>query len=479
MSGLRTHFLLSHLLPWLVIIPVMGLALVYILETQVLLGHQANELASQASLVAELAGRQPEIWADARQAQAFVDRISVRLTAPVMLIDAAGRLLATSNAARRAQVGQPVDLPMPTVTPTATVNRLAVFAQAATWENPDITVPVIDSNQHLLGVVRLARELSQLDARLLQLRYLITGVLAVGLLFGAGAGWWLAVRLERPIQQSALAITQLSSGRRSELLPESGPAELRTLAQAINTLVRRLRLLEQSQKRLLANLVHELGRPLGALQAAMQALLDGADGDPALRLELLLGMNSAVATLRRLLDDMTEFHEQLLAPLVLQCRPVVLAHWLPEVLAPWQQAALAKGLRWQADIPTDLPTLTLDAERLDQAVGNLLSNAIKYTPASGQVTVAAGVQVNEEQMAHFWLRIGDTGPGIAPEEQATIFAPFYRSRAQRRFPQGMGLGLSIAQELATAHGGQITVQSTPGVGSCFTLTIPLPALNCP
>ena len=72
-----------------------------------------------------------------------------------------------------------------------------------------------------------------------------------------------------------------------------------------------------------------------------------------------------------------------------------------------------------------------------------------------------------------WIRVGDTGPGIAPEEQGRIFDPFYRSQPGRRFPQGMGLGLSIARDVVLAHGGRLDVDSTPGLGSRFTVFLPL------
>ena len=81
--------------------------------------------------------------------------------------------------------------------------------------------------------------------------------------------------------------------------------------------------------------------------------------------------------------------------------------------------------------------------------------------------MAAGVAADK-----VWLRVSDTGLGIASEEQERIFDPFYRSHTNRRFPQGMGLGLSIARDLVTAHGGYIAVDSQPGQGSQFTIWLP-------
>jgi signal transduction histidine kinase len=145
-----------------------------------------------------------------------------------------------------------------------------------------------------------------------------------------------------------------------------------------------------------------------------------------------------------------------------------LKDWLLQVLAPWREAAQEKGLDWQVNLPQDLPTLVIDADQLARVVGNLLSNAVKYTPSGGQVAVAAGVEAG-----NVWIRVSDTGLGIAAEEQERIFDPFYRSHTNRRFPQGMGLGLSIARDLVVAHGGRITVDSQPGQGSQFTIWLPL------
>ena len=115
-----------------------------------------------------------------------------------------------------------------------------------------------------------------------------------------------------------------------------------------------------------------------------------------------------------------------------------------------------------------MPVIQADADRLAQAVGNLVSNAIKYTPPGGVITVSAGTKDSES-----WVRVSDTGPGIPVNEREKIFQPFYRGGQGHRFPQGMGLGLSIARDLATAHGGRIELESTPGLGSQFTIWLPL------
>jgi signal transduction histidine kinase len=144
-----------------------------------------------------------------------------------------------------------------------------------------------------------------------------------------------------------------------------------------------------------------------------------------------------------------------------------MSDWLPPLLLPWRAAAQEREQEWQAEIPSDLPSLTIDPERMAQAVGNLLSNAIKYTPKEGSIAVTAAVAGSE-----VLIRVCDSGSGILPAEQAMIFEPFFRSKQERRFPQGLGLGLTIARDLVQAHDGRLEVESRPAGGSCFTIHLP-------
>ena len=152
----------------------------------------------------------------------------------------------------------------------------------------------------------------------------------------------------------------------------------------------------------------------------------------------------------------------------LKRQPTDLNQWLLEVIAPWKAAAHAKSLTWHGNIPASLPIVSIDPDRMAQAVGNLLSNAVKYTPAGGQVVVTAVVHADT-----LVFTVQDSGSGIDPAEIDKIFEPFYRSSRETRFPQGMGLGLSIAREIVNAHGGQISARSKHGQGSLFEIKLPI------
>ncbi len=320
----------------------------------------------------------------------------------------------------------------------------------------------------VLGIVRVTYHVDSVYELFLQMRLLIGWILGGGLLVGAGVGLWLALSLSRPLQGVTTALYDLASGARSDPLPELGPTELREQARAVNYLVQRLHSLEQARRQLLANLVHELGRPLGALRSAIHALSKGAAQDAQLLHDLTVGMDEETIRLQRVVEDLAHLHDRDLGAFELQRESLPLHDWLLKVLSPWEQAAQEKHLRWEVALPAELPTIQADPLRLAQVIGNLTDNAIKYTPSGGAVAISAGQEGDQ-----VWLRIADGGPGISPEEQGLIFTPFYRGGQGRRIKQGMGLGLSIARDLAEAHGGRIALQSAPGQGSQFILWLPL------
>lgn len=465
---LRRRSILSHILPMLIIVPLMGMALIYVLESQVLLDSLSTDLRGQALLAAQNAQQRPGVWQDAVQAQALVAAIAQSVDAQVMLLDPTAHLLASSDPADVDRLGQQLQIAGWATVAAGQPSTQTTYSRQVQTEIVDALAPVKGPSGQMLGVIRLSHHLSTAYQRFLRLRYLITGIMLVGLLLGAVAGMFLALNLERPLLQLNEAVSQLVSDERAAQLPERGPMEVAQLEHSVNMLVERLHSLEQARRQLLSNLVHELGRPLGALDSAIQALQGRSGQDQSIRQELLGGMRGEVAGMRRLLDDLVGLHGQALGTLELNRQPTQMSPWLEDMLAPWREVARAKGLRWQADVPASLPTLEVDPDRLGQALGNLLSNAIKYTPRGGNVSVGVGVENDA-----LWIKVSDTGQGIAPQEQEHIFDPFYRSQKSRRFPQGMGLGLGIARTLVSAHGGRLELQSALGAGSRFTVWLPL------
>jgi signal transduction histidine kinase len=347
-------------------------------------------------------------------------------------------------------------------TPSVSV-RYNFFQQGA-----EVFIPVISADQQVQFIVGVTQSLEGVATEFDRLRKWVLIILVVELVLACVVGYILAERLSRPLTRVSTAIIDIADGEGIDPLPEEGPQEVRRLSSSVNILAERLRILEETRRRSLANIVHELGRPLGAILSAVHVLRGEAGDNPDVRQELLKGAETEINRMQPLLDDLAHLHGQVTGTLELARQPTPLTEWLPPILLPWRAATLDKGLEWEATVPQNLPTVDLDTERMAQAIGNLISNAIKYTSEGGLVKVTAGTSKNEA-----WIAVRDSGPGIAPEETERIFEPFYRSRQDRRFPQGLGLGLTIARDLVEAHGGHLELITEPGEGSRFTIYLPI------
>lgn len=462
MRTLRGQFILSHILPLLLVTPLVAAGLIYTLETQVLLKGLSEQLSQQAALIVEALRENSEVWVDPGEAGVLVARVNLLVDGQVYLFEPDGDVLAIAPG-QGDQVVMPNNLERPGPGETTVALTYGLFQQRA-----DVLVPVTDASNRVLGFVGVSRVLEGAATQFAGLRRFVGFLLLAELVLGGLVGLFLARQLARPIARAAGGVVALAEGRNEEPLPLEGPREIRELEQAVNTLHQRLRQLEEARRRSLANIVHELGRPLGAIRSAVHVLLHGAADDRAIREELLTGVEAQVERMEPLLDDLAQLHGQVTGQLQLQREAVDLGQWLPSMLLPWRAAALDKGLQWETTIPDSLPAVAIDPGRMAQVLGNLLSNAVKYTPTGGKVSVVAGA--NQENA---WIGVSDTGPGILLEEQELVFQAFYRSQSERRFPQGLGLGLTIAKDLVEAHDGRLTLDSVPGKGSTFRVELPV------
>jgi signal transduction histidine kinase len=469
MASLRSRLILSHLLPLLIVIPLAGLALIYTLETQVVLSDLSDRLTERANLIVEALEEQPEIWIDDEQAAIFISDISDIVQGQFFLLKSDGSLIASYTSELP---GQTTDQSQLEGLGSALRGEQSVIIHYRLLNSSvEVLLPVIDARQQLLGIVAVSQTLESIFSSLGNLRSLIVVILIIQLFLGVIIGIYLARKIERPIGQAAAGVIDIAAGVEIEPVPEEGPREIRQLSAAVNTLSERLKTLEETRRRSLANIVHELGRPLGAIQSAVHILLRGTV-DPQVERELLEGVDGEVKRMQPLLDDLALLHGQVTGSLRLDLQTTDLTDWLTTSILPWRAAALEKDLQWKAEIPENLPTVDIDQERMTQVLGNLLSNAVKYTPEGGSITVSAGSDVSE-----VWFHISDTGQGVDPLEHDRVFEPFYRSQKTRRFPQGLGLGLTIARDIVEAHEGRLELTSEPGIGSQFTVYLPLNTQN--
>lgn len=468
---LHTRLVLSHTLPILVFVPLLAVVLLYQLERHYFLDELAKELATQATLIADFTNQSAQLWEDPAVAAQLVKRLDPRTPASIMLLSAKAHLLATSLPQEQTKIGQLISEQIITDAlggkPVWTVNYRSELHERVI----DVAIPVFSVQGQIEGVVRLSHSLTDIQDRIRALRWPILITLFTGAALALLIGLVLAQSLAAPLVYMTKGVARFNPEKPPEVLPEYGPKELQTLAATYNRQSQRLYELEQTRKFLLSGIVHELGRPLGAIKAAAQTI--GQSHDLGLAQELAGGIDEQIEELRVQLDELALLGEVELKGLHLLKEPIDLPGLLETQYQQFKSFAAHRGLTLHCSCSPTLPLIQGDRKRIGQIIGNLLHNACKYTPAGGQIVLAAHVEDGPLPKKQVIISVTDTGPGIPPTEQAQIFQFFYRSPSLSHVYQGMGIGLALARYLAEAHGGTLTVESQVGQGATFKLHLPI------
>lgn len=216
---------------------------------------------------------------------------------------------------------------------------------------------------------------------------------------------------------------------------------------------------------------HELRTPLNAILGFAQMLRIAGPSQPGeSMLSSVLHIETAGAHLLTLVNDMLDLSSMDAGRLNLTVHPVSLAPLVDRCMALLEPLARQHGIALEAHVEPRLPTVLADTRAVRQLLFNLIGNAVKFSHSGGVVRLELRHNASAAQVT---LAIIDTGPGIAPEDLASLFEPFTRLRYGRVNAKGTGLGLSISQKLAWAMGGTIGVMSVPGQGTTFTVALPV------
>ena len=237
----------------------------------------------------------------------------------------------------------------------------------------------------------------------------------------------------------------------------------------------------RAKSEFLATMSHELRTPLNAIQGHAQLLELGLHGSVTeAQRGALARIERAQRHLLGLVNDVLNYARLGAGRVEYDVRELLVADVVADVLPMVEPQLAAKGLTVTVYLPevgpegpTGRPPVPVraDREKLGQIFLNLLSNAVKFTPPGGRVTVSLAPDAGDPRLAHF--RVADTGIGIPADKLEAVFEPFVQVRTDyARETGGTGLGLAISRDLARGMGGDLTAESTLGVGSTFTLTLP-------
>jgi heavy metal sensor kinase len=336
-----------------------------------------------------------------------------------------------------------------------------------------LTMPVIKAGRvtHLVQV-----GISLENAYTTRRRFLLimAAVLPLGLLLASAGGWVLARRALRPVAQMTQAAHRISGENLAGRLQQTGTGdELDRLAQTLNDMLGRLDDAFRQTRQFSADAAHELQTPLTILKGEMEVALRSPRSPEEYRRVLSSGLEE-IDRISGLVEGLLLLARADSGGLRLDRQPLALPELLAEVREKLRGLADSHGVGLDCG-PSEPVVITGDRQHLRRLLINLIDNAIKYTPGGGRVTLAVRQDGNVAR-----LEVADTGRGLSKEDQNQIFDRFYRAvQARSQEGGGAGLGLSIAQSIAQAHGGRIEVASTPGQGSTFTVVLPVNGHSLP
>ena len=288
------------------------------------------------------------------------------------------------------------------------------------------------------------------------------------LIVAAGVGYWMSRRALSPVDELVRTAREVSGANLSSRLQklETGD-ELQRLSDTLNEMLDRIEAAFLRVTQFTADASHELRTPVSLIRTEAELALRRSRGEAeyqeALRHILLESERTTM-----LLEQLLSLARADSGRETLQMQPVDLRSLLRDVVDSWQQVASIRGLKFSASVDDPDAFVMGDETLLHRLVDILLDNAFKFTPASGAVQLSLASKADNLR-----LTVEDSGVGIPQDEQSKIFERFYRvDKAHSRAQGGAGLGLAIAQWIATQHGGSITVESSPGAGAAFLVDLP-------
>lgn len=304
---------------------------------------------------------------------------------------------------------------------------------------------------------------------------LFVAVAAASILLALLLGYVISSSLVRPIRAMEARLGDIASGDFSGRVEVANRDELGSLSANINLmndelgrLYKELESASRHKSEFLASMSHELRTPLNAVIGFSQVLRQQMFGElNEKQVEYVDDILSSGQHLLNLINDILDLAKVEAGRMELQPTPFALPETLRNAMAMIRERATRQDVTLAVDIDDSVGEIDADERKVKQILFNLLSNAVKFTPSGGTVTLAARTDGRGAIVS-----VRDTGVGINADEQARIFEDFYQL-SPGMTQEGTGLGLALTKRLVDLHGGELTVESTPGAGSTFTVWLPL------
>ncbi len=280
-----------------------------------------------------------------------------------------------------------------------------------------------------------------------------------------------AFTLERAIEHGTHRLKNQRRVGRLLNAVKSQKAELERQAKLLDQQNRRLRKLCKTAQQCVNNVSHDFRTPLTVVKEYASLIADGVVGEvQPEQLRMLRVVGDRVDDLNNMVDDMLDISRHNSGLLGANRMPCRVEDVITRLLPGFHQKALLRGITLETQIPSDLPDVFCDAEKVGRVVVNLITNAIKFTSADGAVVVRAEACPTQREVQ---ISVCDNGAGLSEQDCRLIFNRFQQLKSGlQNTTKGFGLGLSIAKELVDLNFGKMSLKSVPGEGSTFSFSIP-------
>ncbi|MCX6001954.1 MAG: ATP-binding protein [Chloroflexi bacterium] len=279
-------------------------------------------------------------------------------------------------------------------------------------------------------------------------------------------GFIISSLVTRPMRQLASSAQKIASGDLAERVVHRSDDEVGEVSNAFNSMAEQLEKKEKSRKQLLADVAHELRNPLSIIQGNLEAWLDGVITPTP---EQIAPVYDETVLLNRLITDLRELSLAEAGQLKLNLETADLGALIDSEITVFQARCQDKQVLLRAEVADNLPAVSIDRDRIRQALHNLLENALRFTSAQGDITVQAKVSKDNGVL----VSVSDSGSGIDAADLPYVFDHFYKAdKSRQRIHGSAGIGLALVKKYIELHGGKVWVESEAGKGSRFSFTIP-------
>lgn len=380
-----------------------------------------------------------------------------------------GEVLSTSN-------------PDDSVSPRVTANILMAllgedsFRGSSRADYMDVAVPIAahdNSASFIVYIIDNKQTVQSLNAAIF---LIILRAVLIGFAIAVVISLIISKTLISPIHGMTKAAEAMADGDFSRKIPVESADEIGILAKTFNdmaaqieTMLEELKRVESLRREFVANVSHELRTPLTNIRSYAETISEDKDMPKETEEEFLRIIINQSDRMTKIVQDLLELSRYDSGASVLNIEEFSIEQAVRDVYAAIALEARKRRHVLNLELEWKLPSIKGDRAKIEQVMMNIIANALKYTPDGGTIAIYSGTTGND-----VWVKIEDTGVGIPAEDLARVFDRFFRvDKARSRESGGTGLGLSIAKEIILRHGGEITIESKPGIGTSVTVKLPI------